>query len=238
MDFAPGAEFLLTGGQDGCLQLWNPNSLAHLASYGSDLQPVWCCEWHPEGHYFVSGSEREALLWSAEKTEPLRIFKAKEVQAMRLHPDGRRVGVADRESLVFWDLSSAYPALVLDHSRSPMATALAASQDGLHWACGFSDGSLALYDFRGGSRRVASAKNPATRRGAHGAAISSAAWAKGESGQDLLFSSSGSNLQVREFATKQGEWNACGEVRHIKLGLNHVLSSLVRPGCLMLLGRA
>ncbi|CAL1143631.1 unnamed protein product [Cladocopium goreaui] len=78
--FSPNSELLLSGGQDGCIQLWNTRSSTLALSY-RQADPVWCVDWAPLGHYFVtSGKDGEALLWSAARSgEPLSISARSEL---------------------------------------------------------------------------------------------------------------------------------------------------------------
>ena len=111
--FSPDAELLLTAGHDGGVRLWDIRRRRNLCVYahqGGD--PVWALDWSPVGHYFVSsGAGGEGLLWSLERSSPLRAFAAPDclgvacwpgVQVAAVHPSARYAALAGEEGMVLY----------------------------------------------------------------------------------------------------------------------------------------
>ncbi|CAL1161529.1 unnamed protein product [Cladocopium goreaui] len=236
--FSPNSELLLSGGQDGCIQLWNTRSSTLALSY-RQADPVWCVDWAPLGHYFVtSGKDGEALLWSAARSgEPLRVYGAAgpEVQALRVQTDGRRVVTAHCDSFIFWDLASALPTRILREATTPRkaaaaVTCLAFSRDGHMLAAGHADGRLTLLDLR--ALRTGE-KGASSTHAAHRGAVQALCWSKAKTKQnnDVLFSSSGSHLLMRELSGFRQV-----QKTDVKLAMDHVLCCHATVGHTLVLG--
>lgn len=237
MDFAPTNEQLLSGGQDGCIQLWNARTKALTSTY-RQTDPVWCLNWTPSGPYFVSsGKDGEALLWSAERSDVLRVYGASgpAVEALRVQPDGRRVVVAHCDSFVFWDLAAAMPSSVVSCGAGmSTVTTLAFSPDGHMLAAGLEDGSFNLLDLRAiRSEKRRRHQSQHWRHRAHGQAVSTLSWSKvqNSSGHDVLFSTSGSQMLASQVTALHQI-----EKMEIKLGMSQVLCSSTNVGRTLLLG--
>ncbi|CAE7222206.1 Taf5, partial [Symbiodinium microadriaticum] len=171
--FHPSADFLVSGGQDGDLRLWNTATGTPVHAYrcGGTDEPVWCLDWSPLGQYFLSGTDGETALWSVEHACALRVLgsqlpRPSPVRALRVHPSGRLAAVATRERVCLWDLASAAPAQELQLKD---CTALAFSPDGSILACGSSNMEDSLMLWQLASNRTSSHK--------HGGAVSALCFA-------------------------------------------------------------
>lgn len=166
--FSPDSQLLLSGGQDGAIRLWHPRHRHGLCTF-LHSEPVWAIDWCPVGHYFASsGSKGEGLLWSVERSTPLRVLApsswprisstpasgklmSPDIGIVRTHPSCKFAALAAEESLVLWDLGIASPARVFQTGKS--ATSIAFSADGNALAVGCMDGSLEFWDIAAGKRR-------------------------------------------------------------------------------------
>lgn len=245
--FSPNSELLLSGGQDGCIQLWNTRSSTLAVSY-RQADPVWCADWAPLGHYFVtSGKDGEALLWSAARSgQPLRVYGAAgpEVQALRVQTDCRRVVTAHCDSFIFWDFASALPTRILREATAPRkaaaaVTCLVFSADGHMLAAGHADGRLTLLDLRAlrahraGESAGVSTSGASSTTAAHRGAVQALCWSKVKTkrNNDVLFSSSGSHLLMRELSGFRQV-----QKTDVKLAMDHVLCSHATVGHTLVLG--
>lgn len=172
--FSPDDQLLLTAGQDGAARLWSAPKARSLCVYVQQSEPLWAVEWCTLGHYFISsGAGGEGLLWSVERSAPLRAFAPggcsaavgaaswPEVEVIRTHPSARYAALAAEESVVLWDLAAAKPARIF--RSGDRTTALGFSADGRLLACGCSDGRLELWDLAAGRQGL---KLPSAHEGA------------------------------------------------------------------------
>ncbi|CAJ1450800.1 unnamed protein product, partial [Effrenium voratum] len=214
--FAPSSEFLLSGGQEGQLRLWNTTSRTASCVY-RQKEPAWCVDWSPWDHYFASSGLEGALLWSVERSSPLRVLarpSAPSAQAIRFHPGGHLAAVATSDSLMLWDLAAAKPVRVLSDCKG--ATVLGFSPDGLALAFGSQDGSLSRCDLL--SARASTVH-------CHRGCVTAVAW----SGNSLL-SGCGDELQLRDMS--HHSWSTSS--RQIKVGMEQMLcAGVVRGHCLV-----
>jgi len=161
--FSPDDELLLTAGQDGAVRLWSAAHARGLCVYAQQAEPVWAVEWCPLGHYFLSsGAGGEGLLWSVERSSPLRAFAPSgssaaagaaswpEVEAIRPHPSARYAAFAAEESVALWDLAAARPARIF--RAGDRTTSLGFSADGRLLASGCAGGRVELWDLVAGRR--------------------------------------------------------------------------------------
>jgi WD40 repeat protein len=90
--YAPDGAFVLSGGWDGWLRLWEPSSGAHVAALSASPKPLSACGFTPDGKQWLAGT-MEGLLsfWDVLSHRSLFNFVAhtRPISALRYSPDGQ-----------------------------------------------------------------------------------------------------------------------------------------------------
>jgi WD40 repeat protein len=95
--------FVLSGGWDGYLRLWDSSSGAPLACLPASPKPLSACAFHPDGKQWLSGS-MEGLLtfWDGVSHQSLFSFVAhtRPISAITFAPEGEVVATASWDRLI------------------------------------------------------------------------------------------------------------------------------------------
>jgi WD40 repeat protein len=103
--YTPDGAFVLSGGWDGCLRLWDSSSAAGVTGFQASAKALSACAVTPDGTHWVSGSLEGVLsIWDAMTHQPRLSFLAhtRPVSAICYAPDGREVATAswDRQVML------------------------------------------------------------------------------------------------------------------------------------------
>ncbi|KAG5178262.1 WD40-repeat-containing domain protein [Tribonema minus] len=172
LSWAPDSRFLLTGGGDGVVRLWDlgwsSGSYGERSEEGSGDSPakclmaykghkcaIWGVDFSPLGYYFASGgADRTARLWSTDRPQPLRLFVGHmgDVTAVRFHPNAAYLATAggggDRTARL-WDVRSGRCVRVFAGSCAGLSS-VAMCPTGRYLAVGGDDGIVRVWSIATG----------------------------------------------------------------------------------------
>jgi WD40 repeat protein len=92
--FAPDGAFVLSGGWDGYLRLWEAHEGTPVVSLRAGPKPLACCTFSPDGKQWLSGSMEGMLsLWDAVSHQPLLTFMAhtRPISSIHYAPGGQHL---------------------------------------------------------------------------------------------------------------------------------------------------
>ncbi|KAM0753414.1 WD40 repeat-like protein [Meredithblackwellia eburnea MCA 4105] len=163
--FNTGATYLLTGGADRSVRLWNAKKGTLVKSYDAHAYEVLGLACAPDNTKISScGGDRNVFLWDVPTGEILKRFTGHlgKINAVSFNEEGSVLasGSADM-SIRLWDLKSQQrlPLQILDQARDSV-TSLAIK--GPVIAAGSVDGNVRVYDIRMGELRVDFFDRPVT----------------------------------------------------------------------------
>lgn len=96
-DYSPDGAFVLSGGWDGFLRLWETAFGAHVTAVQASQKQISACSISPDGKYWLAGSIEGMLAhWDALTHQQTSVFLAhpRPVSAIAFHIDGRTVATA------------------------------------------------------------------------------------------------------------------------------------------------
>ena len=148
-DISPDGRFLVSGGMDGVVRLWDAESGAEIRSFLGHTERVSACTFSPDGSRILSTSSDQSLkLWDAGTGNEIRSFLGHTdgVSACAFSPNGFRILSASSDrSLKLWDAESgAEIRSFLGHTDGVSACAF--SPDGSRILSASLDHSLKLWD--------------------------------------------------------------------------------------------
>eukprot|EP01084_Bolivina_argentea_P163306 284121_1 len=157
LSWAPGGRFLLSGGGNGTVRLWDVHQkrAQNVVVYRGHCKPVWTVAFGPQGYYFSTGADdHTARLWSTDAIHPLRILVGHlgYVSATAFHPNGTYIitGSSDKTARL-WDVRSGNCVrLFTGHTLGLSSVTL--SSDGRTAAAGCEDGEVRTWDIGSSSQ--------------------------------------------------------------------------------------
>jgi WD40 repeat protein len=147
--FAPDGSFVLSGGWDGHLRLWEGHGGTPVVSMRAGPKPLSCCAISPDGKQWLSGSMEGMLsIWDAVSHQPLLTFVAhtRPISAIRYAPDGQHLVTAS------WDRQAVLRKVGKEREGKNLAghqdivAGCCYSQDGNYLLTWSYDGTLRLWD--------------------------------------------------------------------------------------------
>jgi len=146
--FSPDERYLLGGGDDGNIWLWEAQTgeaLLHLAGHEG---PVRAVAFAPDGQTFITGGEDQtAKVWSAATGEELHTLAGHigAIRAVSIAPDGRLAATSsDDQTAQLWDVQTGQALHTLTGHSQPIR-AVAFSPDGHHVLTGSDDQTARLW---------------------------------------------------------------------------------------------
>jgi WD40 repeat protein/serine/threonine protein kinase len=138
---------LATGGWDGLLRTWDPDTGELLDSLDTRAGPIHSLAFDPDGRRLATGGNDALMLWDLRTQRLVATLRghAGEVRCVTFRPDGRRIASAGIDRTVkIWDAEAGEPGVF--RGQAGWITALAFAPDGRRVASGAGDHTLALWD--------------------------------------------------------------------------------------------
>ncbi|GJJ69117.1 mitogen-activated protein kinase organizer 1 [Entomortierella parvispora] len=147
-------EYILTGGKDRTIRLWNPEKRYCIKTYEAHGWEVFDLAVSPENGKFAScGGDKTVFLWDVLSGTTLRRFSGhtQRVNAVEFNDDGTVVASGSYDATIrLWDCRSQLytPIQVLEEFKDSVTSIEIRGSDLL---AGCVDGSIRIYDIRMGS---------------------------------------------------------------------------------------
>lgn len=106
---APDGSYFATGGDDGLLKLWNPDTFELLGTLGGDGGPVYAIAFDPAGRRIAGVNQNRVHIWDVGSCSPrVTLTPSKiDVRALAFSPDGKTLATAGAEpEIQLWDVES------------------------------------------------------------------------------------------------------------------------------------
>jgi WD40 repeat protein/serine/threonine protein kinase len=189
--FSPDGKKLATGGWDGTIRLWNPETGAQLPSLEGHPSFVNTLAFSPDSSRLASGGEDHAIrLWNVADGQKLLTLRghSQGITSLDFSPDGQRIISASVDgALKLWDSTSDRQLVLRDHKA--WVTSVVFSPDGKRMATSSGDKLVILWDVKSGNRLL-------TLEGSRG-------WVN-----SVAFSPDGKSLAAADEYSRVQIWNA------------------------------
>lgn len=155
LSFSPDGKYLLSGGHDGTIRLWETASrrglyVITINEPAVEIIPgIMSVAFSPDGQFFATAiRDRTVRLWNTETGQQIRIFSGHELglRSVAFSPDGARLVSGSHDTSVrLWDLGSkeALPIVLGTHDHDVMSTVF--SPDGMYVFSGGIDNTIRLW---------------------------------------------------------------------------------------------
>jgi hypothetical protein len=107
---SPDNKYIVSGGDDDDLRLWELATGKELKTFKGHTQPVWSVAFSPDGKFILSGGEDDIVrLWDVEKGVEIKQLRGHTdiINRVIFSPDGKKaVSTADDKTARLWDLEN------------------------------------------------------------------------------------------------------------------------------------
>jgi WD40 repeat protein/energy-coupling factor transporter ATP-binding protein EcfA2 len=153
----PEDDVIASGGNDGTIQLWDPNTKQFRILRAPSQAIVWAVAFSPDGRIIAGGSaEGTVSLWDAATGKLVSTLppQTREVSALAFSPDGKTLATGSGDARVkLWDIATAKETRILGPGHTKRVTSLAFSFDGSLLASGSEDNSIKIWDTATGTEQ-------------------------------------------------------------------------------------
>jgi WD40 repeat protein len=151
--FSPDGKFLLTGGDDSEIRLWQIEENRQHLSWSANNFWVFTCAFSPDGKMVASGSSEAVIrFWNTKTGQSLKVLKGHTnlIFSVVFSPDGKTLASGSTDETVrLWDVSTGECLKVLEgHSQGGLSVAFSA--DGQYLASASHDQSVLLWNVQTG----------------------------------------------------------------------------------------
>ena len=111
-DYSPDGKFIVSGGWDQVIKLWDSKKMREIKTLRGHTKRVYCVKFSPDGNYIISGGEdMKVILWSVLTGKELHSLSGHtaEVKSVAFSSDGKYVasGSAKKDGyIIIWDLKT------------------------------------------------------------------------------------------------------------------------------------
>ncbi|MGD2184727.1 MAG: caspase family protein [Desulfobacterales bacterium] len=151
--FHPNAGYILSGGKDNTLRLWETASGREIRVFKGHRSSITAVAFSSDGTRALSGSRDYTLrMWDVASGKEMRVFNghAHHVTSVAFSPDGRyALSGSDDHTLRLWEVSTGREVRIFKGHRNSV-TSVVFSPDGRRALSGSWDNSLLLWDVSSG----------------------------------------------------------------------------------------
>jgi WD40 repeat protein len=208
ISFSPDGRWLVSGGQDSIVRVWDTASGVEVRKLSRHKAPVRSVAFSPCGRWLASASEdRTVILWNAKTGEAVHTLSAQPVPiwSLTFSPDGQRLTTACRRGLCTWDVDTGKPIHSWQHDQGSVL-GVAYSPDGKRLASAGRNGTIKVWD--------AATRQELYCKSGHGDLVNSVTFSN--DGRLLASASRDQSVIVRNAATGEVLWTQHGHAKILR----------------------
>ncbi|HLV97066.1 MAG TPA: serine/threonine-protein kinase [Ktedonobacterales bacterium] len=148
VDWSPDGKYVVSGGLDATVQVWNALTEMHVLTYGGHSGSIQAVAWSPDGQLIASGSaDGTVQVWDAYTGDLIFTYRGHTggVRAVAWSPDGKRIASGSTDhSLHTWE-TPVRGNVVTYQGHTNQVSAVAWSPDGKHIASASIDTTVRIW---------------------------------------------------------------------------------------------